>query len=155
MVPFSKPLPDKPDKSIAMRRSSIDAMRRLQIKLLDELIEKLKGVDGLPKDCLRYQRALGFQEGIARAMQCVTDQCDEEGEYAIMKWREQIRPIVDAVVKQHGVGDVKSLRKALLAARPDYVRTTSHMAKIWREEVKRSIEEGPVTLGLSEQERKK
>ena len=79
------------DQSIVMRRSSIDAMRWLQIKLVDSLIEKLKDVDGLPKDCLRYQRALGFQEGIARAMQCVTDQCDEEGEYAIMKWREEVK----------------------------------------------------------------
>jgi len=136
---------ETPDKSIAMRRSSIDAMRRLQIKLLDELIEKLKGVDGLPKDCLRYQRALGFQEGIARAMQCVTDQCDEEGEYAIMKWREQIRPIVNSVVNHYGVKDAKVLRKALLVARPDYVRTTSHMAKIWREEVKRAIAEASAT----------
>ena len=133
------------DQSIVMRRSSIDAMRWLQIKLVDSLIEKLKDVDGLPKDCLRYQRALGFQEGIARAMQCVTDQCDEEGEYAIMKWREQIRPIVNSVVNHYGVKDAKVLRKALLVARPDYVRTTSHMAKIWREEVKRAIAEASAT----------
>ena len=137
------------DQSIVMRRSSINAMQHLSIKLLDLLLESYKneneGDGKLPEDSLQYQRSLGFREGIARAMQAVRDQCDEEGEYAIMKWREQIRPIVNSVVNHYGVKDAKVLRKALLVARPDYVRTTSHMAKIWREEVKRAIAEASAT----------
>ena len=141
----------KPDQPIVMQRSSINAMQHLTIKLLDLLVESIKE-EKLPEDCLRHHRQIGFQEGIASAMQAVRDQCDEEGEYALMKWREKIRPIVESVVKQNGVEDEKALRKALLEARPDYVRTTSHMAKIWREEVKRSMAEASAVLSERKEE---
>lgn len=56
-----------------------------------------------------------------------------------MTWRDQIRPLVAEIIAQVGINDEKKLRRALLDERPVWVRTTSHMSKIWRDEVRRQV----------------
>lgn len=58
-----------------------------------------------------------------------------------MTWRDRIRPLVAEVIDRVGKSDPKELRRALLDARPEFVLYTSHMSKVWREEVKRQTEE--------------
>ena len=68
----------------------------------------------------------------------------EQGEGGSVKtWRDEVRPLIAAVLAEaeaEGWTD-KERRKRLIAARPYWVRTTSHGQKIWRSEVK-------VQLGL-------
>lgn len=58
-----------------------------------------------------------------------------------MTWRDRIRPLVSEIIDRVGKSDPKALKRALLDGRPTWVRTTSHMSQIWREEVKLQAEE--------------
>ena len=52
-----------------------------------------------------------------------------------MTWREQIRPIVDRIIREVGTDDRRALRRALIDRRPHWVSSCSWQTRIWRDEV--------------------
>jgi len=54
-------------------------------------------------------------------------------------WRDQIRPLVAAVIARVGTDDMKALRLALIDARPSWVSGASWMTKVWRDEVNQQL----------------
>lgn len=56
-----------------------------------------------------------------------------------MSWRDNIRPVVAAIIEDHRGADMKTIRKALADARP----TESYLYKVWLSEVRNQLKIKP------------
>jgi hypothetical protein len=57
-------------------------------------------------------------------------------------WRDKARPVIAAVIARTGTDDPASLRRELLAAYP-FGERCRHPYKIWRDEIRRQLAQGP------------
>lgn len=56
-----------------------------------------------------------------------------------MTWRDKIRPMVAAVISAHRESDLRTIRRALVQARPGWVKHCSWQLRIWRDETNRQL----------------
>lgn len=56
-----------------------------------------------------------------------------------MTWRDEIRPLVAAIIADVGRDDMRALRRALIDRRPHWVKYCYHQTKIWRDEVNQQL----------------
>jgi hypothetical protein len=70
-------------------------------------------------------------------------------------WRQQAAPIIERVIREIGMDDMKKLRKALHDAYP-FGERKYHPYKIWCAEVKRQVQghKAPVYVSMQEAEMK-